>query len=190
VRGAPISKSSAAAPARKRAPKFQKPYKDFPLGIHKGSGHWCKKVWGKVHSFGRAADDPNGVAALAEWHRVKDDLYAGRTSREHDPEGLTVAQLCNHFLTHQKERQDNGAISPLTFRGHHAACDALVKVFGKGQSVPELTPDDFAKLHRDLARSRGAVALRNEMQRCRSVFKFAFDNDLILKPVKFATQFK
>ena len=51
--------------------------------------------------------------------------------------------------------------------------------------MADLTPDDFRKLRASLAKGRGPVWLRNEMQRVRSIFKFAFDEGLILTPVRF-----
>ena len=50
-------------------------------------------------------------------------------------------------------------------------------------------PEDFRKLRSQLAKKRGAVALRNEMQRVRSIFKFAFDDGLILTPIRFGQGF-
>lgn len=50
--------------------------------------------------------------ALQEYQKVADDLHAGRTPRSWH-EDLTVAELCNHFLT-AKLRQA-GELSPRTF---------------------------------------------------------------------------
>ncbi len=130
------------------------------------------------------ADDPRGVAAEEEWLRVKDDLKAGREPRPKSDD-LTVADLCNQFLTHKEALRDNGELSPRTFRGHYDTCATVVKQFGRNRAVADLGPDDFRKLRAQLAKTRGAVALRNEMQRVRGVFKFAFDDGLILAPVPF-----
>ena len=51
-------------------------------------------------------------------------------------------------------------------------------------------PEDFGELRKKLAKTRGAVALGNEMQRVRSIFKFAFDEGLIDVPVRFGQTFK
>ncbi|MFH1923533.1 MAG: tyrosine-type recombinase/integrase [Planctomycetota bacterium] len=178
-----------STPRRTRGKARPKPpRKDFPLGIHKGTGYWCKKVKGRVHYFGRVADDPKGVAALEEWNRVKEDLYAEREPRAKADE-LSVADLCNQFLTHHGERRDHGEISPRTFQGLYGTCAIVVDVFGRGRAVADLAPPDFGTLRKKLAETRGLVALRNEIARTRSVFKFAFDNDLILRPVKFGSMF-
>jgi integrase len=176
---------------RGKPSRLRKPRKDFPLSIHQGTGYWCRKVWGKVYYFGKVADDPKGVAALDRWLEVKDDRIAGREPRavDPDPDALSVADLCNQFLSHHEERRNNGEISPRTFQGHYATCRVIVEVFGENRAVTSLTPVDFGKLRKALAKTRGVVALRNEIQRIRGVLKFAFDNSLILHPIRFGTLF-
>ena len=101
--------------SRRKAPaKLKKPRKDFPLNIHKGSGCWCKKVRGRVHYFGKIADDPKGVAALEKWLEDKDDLFAGREPRAKS-DGLTVAELSNEFLSLKESLRDNGELTPARF---------------------------------------------------------------------------
>jgi integrase len=170
----------------KPSPKLPRP--DFPLRIHKGTGYWCKKVRGRLYYFGRVADDPAGVAALEEWEWVRDDLYAGREPRAKSDE-LTVRDVCNLFLDHKIALRDNGELSPRTFRGHYDTCVTMVKVFGRNRAAADLWPEDFRNLRAHLAKTRGPVALRNEMQRVRSVFKFAFDEGLIPAPVRFGQAF-
>ena len=75
-------KSSRKTSARKAPPKLKKPHEDFPLGIHRGTGYWCKKVSGKVWYFGKISDDPKGKTALELWLDQRDDILAGR-----DPHG-------------------------------------------------------------------------------------------------------
>ncbi len=176
--------------SRRKAPaKLKKPRKDFPLNIHKGSGYWCKKVRGRVYYFGKIADDLKGVAALEKWLEDKDDLIAGREPRAKS-DGLTVAELSNEFLSLKESLRDNGELNPRTFRGYYDTCEAVVKAFKKNRTVTDLVPDDFRNLRKKLAKNRGPVSLRNEMQRVRSLFKFAFDEGLILAPVRFGQSFK
>jgi integrase len=164
-----------------------KPRPDFPLYAHR-AGVWAKKVRGRTRYFGKIADDPNGVAALERWLKDKDELLAGREPNA-NPDALTVTELVNRFLTHKAHLRDNGELNPRTFAGYHATCGRIVKTFGKGRAVVDLRPDDFRTLRIKLAETRGVVALRNEMQRVRSVFKFAFDEGLILTPVRFGQSF-
>src|SRR5215217_9045346 len=101
-----MSKSTGPRSARK-AIRPPKPYPDFPLSPH-ASGAWQKKIRGKVHYFGKWGRRVNGKLeripgdgweeALELYKAQADDLHAGRTPRV-AADGLTVATLCNHFLT-------------------------------------------------------------------------------------------
>jgi integrase len=179
------SPRKASQPRNARRPK---PPKNFPLRVHKGTGYWCKKVRGRVFYFGKVADDPNGTAALDAWLKDKDDLLAGREPRVRS-EGLTVEELCFRFLAHHEERRNNGELNPRTYQGYFATAEAVAKALGRTRVVADLVPDDFRKLRQILAKTRGLVSLRNEMQRVRSIFKFAFDEGLVAAPVRFGKGF-
>ena len=49
ARGATLSDSNR----RRSRGKPKKPREDFPLGIHRGTGYWCRKVRGRVYCFGK-----------------------------------------------------------------------------------------------------------------------------------------
>jgi integrase len=165
--------------------KPTKPHRDFPLTPHP-SGRWCKKVRGKLAYFGPWS---NPDAALARWLEQKDDLLAGRTPRA-SGDGLTVRDLCNQFLTSRQQLLDNHEITSRTFYDYHAICEWLVKVFGRTRLVVDLASDDFARLREAWARTWGPVRLANEINRARVVFKYAFDAELIDRPVRFGPGFK
>ena len=173
--------------ARRKSTHPSKPHPDFPLYAH-AAGVWAKKVKGKTRYFGKIAADPNGAVALERWLAEKDELLAGREPNA-NPDALTVADLCNRFLTHKKHLRDTGELNPRTFAGYYATCALIVDVFGKSRAVVALKPDDFRTLRVKLADTRAAVALRNEMQRVRSVFKFGFDDGLLLAPIRFGQSF-
>ena len=179
--------SHTTQPAKRGQQRPQKPRPDFPLYAH-ATGRWAKKVRGHVHYFTRWADDPKGVTALEEWLDVKDDLLAGRVPRN-EADALTVVELCNRYLTFKEHLRDNSEITWRTFRDLYDACTGVVETFGKGRAVTNLAPDDFGQLRVKLSGTRGPAALRNEMQRVRSIFKFAFDEGLILAPVRFGQSF-
>src|SRR5262245_24920807 len=103
--------------ARSRKPtdiRPKKPYPDFPLTPH-ASGKWMKKIRGTIHYFGNWArrvdgklvrvDGDGWQAALELYKAQADDLHAGRTPRAKS-DGLTVAVLCNRFLTAKKHQLD------------------------------------------------------------------------------------
>ncbi len=152
---------------KKSSQKPAKPRPDFPLFSHQ-TGYWCKKVHGKPVLFTRWRDDPKGEAALAMWLEQKDDLLSGRQPRAKDPNGLTIADLCDEFLTHKADRRDNGELAVRSFRAYHDTCSKLVKVFGKGRVVIDLQTDDFGKLRKELAKARGAVALASVVETVRT----------------------
>ncbi len=178
-----MSKNSTPSRPTRKAPK------DFPLTRHP-RGYWCKKVKGKLHYFGKIVGDENGQAALAKWLDAKDDLLAGRKPRSKVDDGkLTVAELCDRFLTAKVNRLQAGVLSPATYADAHETCVRIVRVFQKMQSVENLGPDHFSRLRADIAKTRNPESVGNEINRVRGVFKFAWDNRLIPAPVNFGTEF-
>src|SRR5689334_4467563 len=92
--------------------KIKRPYPDFPLTPH-ASGKWMKKIRGELHYFGHWARRVNGKLKRVEsggWkeavelYKVQaDDLHAGRTPSV-KLDKLTVADLCNRFLTAKQRK--------------------------------------------------------------------------------------
>src|SRR5689334_19116227 len=160
---------------------------DYPLFTH--DGRWAKKVRGKLRYFGKVADDPKGVAALAKWIEQKDELLAGRTPRSKNGE-LTIGLLCSKFLEAKDKLLDSGEITKRTRQDHERTTDRLVKFFRKDRLVSDLAADDFEQLRADIAKTWGPVALGNEIQRVRVVFKYGFDSGLIPLPVRYGASFK
>jgi hypothetical protein len=177
----------------KRTRKSKKKYPHPTLRIHKGMCKWIKKIDGRVYYFRGVDEDPKGTASMEELERVRKALEDGRdppqVDTQSDPNALTVAKLVNLFLTHHEERRDSGEISPRTFQTLYATCASVVDKFGRNRSVTSLTPDDFRRLKQELRKKRKAVALRNEIMRVRSLFKFGFDNGDMLSPAKFGKGF-
>jgi integrase len=149
-------------------------------------GQWCKKIRGKIHYFGPWAD-PDG--ALAKYLAEKDDLHAGRTPRP-DPNALTVKDAANAFLNAKQALVDAGELSPRTWAEYRAMADELVTHAGKTRLVSDLRPDDFAALRNKLARKWGPHRLKKAVQYIRSIFKHAYDSELIDRPVRFGPGFK
>jgi integrase len=137
--------------------------------------------------------------ALEEYKAVADDLHAGRTPRV-QADGLTVADLCNRFLTAKKRQREAGEISARMYeptadekkpKGEYpATTDRLVKAFGGNRLVDDLAADDFEALRAEMAAQWGPVRLGNEIQKVRTVFKYAFESGLIDRPVRYGPQFK
>ncbi len=180
---APDAPPVTPADTRKRV-KPAKPYPDFPLFPH-ATRRWAKKIRGQFHYFGPWED---WQGALRKYQEQKDDLYAGRTPRV-QADGFTVRDLVNRFLTSKKLLQDSGEITPRTFAEYHAACARVGEAFGLTRLVDDLASDDFEKLRAEMAKTLGPVALGNEIQRVRGVFKYAWDASLIDRPVRFGPGF-
>jgi integrase len=165
--------------------KPRKPHPDFPLFPH-ATKRWAKKVRGKLCYFGPWSDPER---ALATWLDQKDELLAGRTPRA-KTEGLAIKGLANHFLTAKRHLLDTRELSQRTFDDYYATCARLIDVFGKTRLVIDLAASDFNLLRAKLAKTWGPVAVGNEINRIRGVFKYAFDAALIDRPVRYGPQFK
>jgi integrase len=193
-----MSKSTRKGRSRKAAVRPKKPYPDFPLTPH-ASGAWQKKIRGKVHYFGRWAKRVNGKLvrvegdgweeALAEYKAVADDLHAGRTPRV-KADGLTVADLCNRFLTAKLRKREAGELGLRMFAEYKEVTDLIVAAFGKTRLVDDLAADDFEALRATMAERWGPVRLGNTITRVKSVFKYGLDNHMIDKPVRFGGEFR
>jgi integrase len=193
-----MSKSSGKRRSRKAADRPKKPYPEFPLSPH-ASGTWQKKIRGKIYYFGRWANRVDGKLvriegdgwkeALEEYKAVADDLHAGRTPRIKG-DGLTVAHLCNAFLTAKQRKVSSGELSARAFREYREITDILIAAFSKARLVEDLAADDFEKLRADMTERWGPVRLSNGITRVKSVFKYGLDNGLIEKPVRYGGEFK
>ncbi|MBN1590399.1 MAG: hypothetical protein JW888_12870 [Pirellulales bacterium] len=160
-----------------KKPDLKKPHPDFPLFPHKGTNRWAKKIRGKIHYFGKVLpDDPKGEKAVEVWLDHKDDLLAGRTPRAKG-DGLTVADLANHFLTFKQELRDSGELAPRSYDEYYATCEIVVNAFGKNPLVDDLAADDFRALRVRFAKRFGPVRLGNSIQRVRSLFKYGYEAD-------------
>jgi integrase len=169
------------------AGKPSKPRPDFPLFPH-ASGRWAKKIRQQFCYFGKVADDPRGVAALAIWLRDKDELLAGRKPRG-AREGLTIKGLVNEFLNAKRHLLDTRELSARMFADWYAACEAITAEYGTARFVDDLLPADFDGLRRKLEKRYGPHRLGSTVGRVRGVFKFALENRLIDRPTHFGTGF-
>lgn len=125
--------------------KPHKPYPSFPLTAH-ANGQWCKKIRGKVHSFGVWADPE---AAVQRYPTVAADLHAGRQPRTPTVSGaaLTVKEACNHFLGWQKEKHDAGEMGVIWFQDRRTVLKKLAEGLGKNRLLADLRPEDRYPSH-------------------------------------------
>ena len=76
------------------------------------------------------------------------------------------------------------------FAEYKETTDRIVSTFGKTRLATDLAADDFEALRADLAKQYGPVRLGNEVQKVRTVFKYAFESGLIDEPVRYEPEFK
>jgi hypothetical protein len=169
--------------SRNRKPR--KPRPDFLLFPH-ATGRWAKKIRGKLVYFGPWAD-PDG--ALRKYLNQRDDLHAGRTPRVQG-EGLTVRDLLNRFLTSKRRLVDTREITARTFADYYNTCRRLAAAFGKTRLVSDLAADDFERFKVSLAKKWGPVAVGNEIQRVRCIFKHGFEAGLLTVPIRYGPGFR
>lgn len=183
-------KATAATNGRSSAgkPALPKPHEydgDFPL-TPRIDGRWQKKIRGTVRYFTGTWRE-----ALEQYVQKRDAYYAGRDpdAEATGAEVVTVTEVCDRFLIEKKEKLGEGRLTQRTYDDYHATCKRIQRVFGKHKPADQLKPVDFAKLRRDISKTRGLVALGNEIQRTRSVFKYARDAELIEKAINFGPNF-
>jgi integrase len=184
---------------RKAGNRPPKPRRDFPLYPHP-TGQWAKKIRGRLHYFGRWGHCVNGKLERIDgdgWEEAyktyklqEDDLHAGRTPRKGKAGELTLADLCNAFLTAKLRQKQAGEIGPRMFDEYKAITDLLIGQFGKTRLVDDLVADDFERLRATMAERWGPVRLVNAITRAKSVFKYGYESGLIDKPTRFGPQFK
>jgi integrase len=161
-----------------------KPPAKFPLFLHQ-TGQYAKKVRGRMYYFGTDADK-----ALAKWTHDREYLEKGLPVPAAGVVGCSLRELANKFLDAKKALMSTGELSPRTWRDYYETCERMLETLGKTRTVGSLGATDFDRLRVGLAKNRGPVALGNEIQRVRTIFKYAFEADLIDKPVKFGATFK
>ena len=160
---------------------------DFPLTPHP-TGRWCKKIKGKVYFFGKLTD--GWQPALERYKAECDDLFAGRKPAARQRDGLTLLDLCNRFLHYKRGKVNTGELTMRSWYDYHQTGERLLKVFGKNRQVSDIGPADFETLRADYAKTWGAVRIGNEVNRARIIFRYAFEQDCIERPVKFGQAFQ
>ncbi len=104
-------------------------------------------------------------------------------------EGMTVRDLVNHFLTAKQRQMDSDELGKRAFIDYHAVCGRLIASLGTDRPIDQLGPADFSSLRAERAKRFGPVVLGIEIGRVRTVFKHAYENGLLDKPVRFGPEF-
>jgi len=167
---------------------YPKPYDGFPLSAHVHTNRWYKTIAGRRHYFGRLDD---WKAAMALYEHQAPYLVEGRTppppGREGDPRN--VAGVINAFLHAKRRAVDAGEMTERSWAEYHNVGEMIVKTLGRHRDIDTLTPDDFGKLRGAISRTRSPVTVGNLITRCRSIFKFAVEEGITDRAVRYGTQF-
>ena len=160
--------------------------KDFPLYAH-ANGQWAKTIRGRKYFFG-VWNDPS--SAEIEYLRQKEYLQAGVKAPAKEIEGFRIRDLANRFLTFKEQLVATDELAERSFRDYHRHCKNIVEHFGGDRLVDSLTIDDFAEYRAKLGDGKGVKTVGTAVRICRMVFGFAYDMELIEKPVRFGKAFK
>ncbi len=164
--------------------KPSKPYPEFPLFAH-GNGQWARKIRGKLYSFG-VWDDP--TTALKKHNEQFSFLKEG-ISPPTNYDGWRVEDLINEYLGIQEDRFKIGDIGSEHFEGMKYVGRLIVQYIDRNKAVEGLGPDDFRKLRNGMIERFAPANTRANMTRIRSIFKFAYDEQMIPKPVFYGRGF-
>lgn len=193
--------TTADSSRKSRPPKPPRPNKpDGCLLYPHPTGRWATKLRGKFYYYShwvvwnhdagcweRPADD--GLPAALEKFAKDFPAEAQRASRPVS-DALQVKDICNAFLTAQLDKLASGDIGKRMFDEYRATCERIARCFGSATPVAELTAADFRKLRRELAQQFGVVRQGNEVQKVRTIFKWAYDAGLIDQPIRFGPDFR
>ena len=92
-------------------------------------------------------------------------------------------------MTEKKHAVDAGEIVKRTFEDYRVVAQFAADVFGKSRAVTDLGAADFSRLKREITKRWGVIRTGNTIQRTRTIFKWAYDTELIDKPIRFGPDF-
>src|SRR5262249_49805712 len=123
--------------------------------------------------------------------KERDYLYAGKKppSRQQSA-GLTLLELSNKFLHAKRQKVNEELLTLRSWYDYHECCKRMMKVLGEHKLVLDLGPSDFETLRADYSKTWGPVRIGGEVNRARILFRYAFEQDLIDRPVKFGQAFE
>lgn len=173
--------SGGVSNGKRHSPAGKKPYRSFPLTPHR-NGQFCKKIRGKLYYFGTVADPEQ---ALANYHRHCEGLHAGHVNHVPKRAGaITLRELANAFLNAAAARRDADRLASRTFTDYYRVCGQVIAALGRDLPVAAVTREHLATLHRSLAADVSATTLDGRVGIVRSLFKFAYDEELIEQPLR------
>ncbi len=153
------------------------------------SGQWARKVklggvW-KTRYFG--VDEDRAVERYLE---EKEYLDAGILPPPKDSLSYaSVEYVAESFIQSKQTMADAGRIQHRTLIDWTIFAKLAVGVLGRGTPVDRLGPADFDRLAVAIGEKWGPTRSLNATRVIRSIFKSAFDNGFIDRPVRFGNNF-
>ncbi len=133
-------------------------------------------------------------AALKSYAEQPDGILAGRDSKRQrgvaTPDCVTVADIVNHYLESLNSRLSRGQVSDRHFSDCVRTGELIVQHFGRRMEGSSLRAADFSALRQAFPSSWGNTKTGLEIQRIRSVFRWAAEAELIPGVPNFGPDFK
>lgn len=161
--------------------------KQVPLSIHKASGFWTKTHNGKRHYLFKVAEDPKGKKSWDRWQQILAEITHGRPSPF--AKGIDLNELCEKWMRFHDDKLAAGEITARTHGEYRDSCNHILEVLGKTRSASTIGPEDFAKLRRAYSDRFGICGLSKRITHTKSLFAFAYSEDLIDRPAKYGKSF-
>jgi integrase len=166
----------------------RRPRKAIKLSFHKGTGYWYKTIRGRRKYYEHVDNDPTGQKSLEQWLSQKDDPFAPPKRVESGE--ITLLEVCDKFCRFKKDRLETGELSQRMFDEYHATCALVLTEIDKDRKAVNLDSTDFANIRRALSKRYGVNGLAKRIQQVRSLFKYAYESEMLDKPVRFGPSFK
>lgn len=168
----------------------------FPLTPH-ASGRFYKKVRAKHYYFGRWAErDAGGLKpvpgygvdeARKEWQAFVANGYEHPDPNR--PAVVTVGKICNMFRARKKQQSISGELTERMYSEYSNSCDLLVSRLGARTDANSLGPAHFSRLNDTFVERWGPVRRSNEIQKVRTIFRWAAEQELIEKIPNYGSDF-
>jgi integrase len=164
------------------------PIERFPLKPRR-DGRFAKRILGHVYYFGKDADRK---AAMAEYDRVKYQLYEGRRPKPSEVEqsSVTIKELAGLFLDEKDNDVKAGRITVGTYKDLVAALFRFYKRMGASRVATDLGAEDFRSYARFLKSKVGPHAFNRERACIASMFNMAAECEWVDRHIKLGSGFK
>jgi integrase len=159
------------------------------LYVHRASGRWCKVFSGKRYYLCKTEEDEDGSKSYDLFVLRKHEAETGAKIQGLSDDSIKVADIADQWCQRMQDRVNSGERSQRTLDEYIATGQFVIDHFGKARNADSLSPGDFGKLRSKLAERYGINGLNKRIVQVRTMFNFAFEEELIDKPVKYGQSF-